>query len=148
VAITSKRGSVTRRTKLQLKFETVMGPNTWQVKTRMPRKCSAPVCFRKKMTAEVESVAALVWNGVTLFSSVWKVKFQFAICASSLEEELKVLFSCCCYSYIHLYVYIKIHENPLFHNWKTETNYTTFFCPYYFVQIMEATEAQTLCKDL
>jgi hypothetical protein len=111
VVITSKIGSVTRRTKWQLKFDTVMGPNTWQMKTGMAKACSAPVCFRKTMTAEVEFVAALVWNGATLFSSVWKVKFQFAICASSLEEEIKVLFSCCCYSYIHLYVYIKIHEN-------------------------------------
>lgn len=75
VVITSKRGSATKMTKWQLKFETVMCPNTWQVKTRMPKACSAPVCFRKTMTAEVESAAALIWNAVTLSSPVRKVKF-------------------------------------------------------------------------
>ena len=76
VVITSTRGSVTRKTKWQLKFETLMSPNTWQVKTRMPKSSSAPVCFWKTVPAEVESAAALVWNGVTLFSPVWKVKFN------------------------------------------------------------------------
>jgi hypothetical protein len=40
------------------------------VKTRMPKACSAPVCFRKTVTAKVEPAAALVLNGVMLFSPV------------------------------------------------------------------------------
>jgi hypothetical protein len=124
-----------------------MSPNTWQVKTRMPKACSAPVCFRKTVTAEVASAAALVSNGVTLFSPVWKVKCNLRYVLVAKKKKIKVLFSGCCNSYFRLYIYIKIHENPLFQNWQMETNCTTFIC-HYFVQIVEATGTQTHPKDL
>jgi hypothetical protein len=56
VVITSKRGSVTSRTKWKLKFETVMRLNTWREWRRGCRAYSGSVCFRKTMTARVENL--------------------------------------------------------------------------------------------
>lgn len=114
VVITSTRVCVTRKKKCQLKFKNIMSTNTWQVKTRMPKACSAPVCFRKTVTAEVESAAELVWNGITRFSPLWKVKFNLRYVLVAKKKKLK-FYSVAVVIHISIFIFISsVHAREIF----------------------------------
>jgi hypothetical protein len=70
---------------VELEIQMILNP--CPMMSRMVNACSAPVCFRKTMTARIGSAVAFVSSGITPFAPVSKVKFSFQMCESSQENK-------------------------------------------------------------